>query len=104
MDRNYDRRHASTRAFGFLMQAALIFVYSPLTASAAVRYVNAFATGSNNGSSWRNAYKSLQSALAAAQPNDEIWVAAATYKPTTGTDRTISFVMPTGVAIYGGFA
>ena len=35
---------------------------------------------------------------------DEIWVAAGEYKPTTGDDRTISFVLKDGVAIYGGFA
>ena len=34
----------------------------------------------------------------------EIWVAAGTYKPTTTADRAISFSMPNGVKIYGGFA
>jgi hypothetical protein len=46
----------------------------------------------------------LQSALSAASNGDEIWVAAGMYKPTTGTDRTISFTLRSGVAIYGGFA
>lgn len=40
----------------------------------------------------------------ASAANDEVWVAAGTYKPTAGTDRTISFYMKDGVAIYGGFA
>jgi hypothetical protein len=34
---------------------------------------------------------------------DQIWVKAGTYKPTSGTDRSISFVLKNGVAIYGGF-
>jgi len=67
-------------------------------------YVNASASGSNNGTSWTNAYTSLQSALTAAVSNDQIWVAKGTYKPTTDTDRTKSFQMKNGVTIYGGFA
>jgi hypothetical protein len=66
-------------------------------------YVNINATGANNGSSWTDAYTSLQSALSAAVSGNEIWVAAGTYKPTTDADRTISFVMKAGVAIYSGF-
>ena len=66
--------------------------------------VKADAKGANNGSSWTNAYTDLQAALAKAKAGDEIWVAAGTYKPTNGTDRTKSFVMTAGVAIYGGFA
>ncbi|MBI5351847.1 MAG: hypothetical protein HZB50_04340 [Chloroflexi bacterium] len=69
-----------------------------------VYYVKADATGANNGSSWTNAYTDLQSALSVASSGDEIWVAAGTYKPTLGTDRTVAFALKKGVAIYGGFA
>jgi regulation of enolase protein 1 (concanavalin A-like superfamily) len=70
-----------------------------------VLYVNANASGANNGSSWTDAFTDLQSALGSTCPNiTEIWVAAGTYKPTSGTDRNISFVMKNGVAIYGGFS
>ncbi len=68
--------------------------------------VKAGATGSNNGTSWNNAFTSLQSALTVARnaPGsvDEIWVAAGTYKP--GASRSDSFKLINGVAIYGGFA
>ncbi|MCE5229054.1 hypothetical protein LLG95_05595 [bacterium] len=67
-------------------------------------YVKPAATGSNNGTSWANAYKDLVPALAAAKSGDEIWVASATYKPTAGADRGVSFMLPAGVAVYGGFA
>lgn len=69
----------------------------------AIIYVNANATGTNNGTSWTNAYTSLQSALSVAFINDDIWVASGTYKPTETDDRDISFVMKNGVDVYGGF-
>ncbi len=68
-----------------------------------IQYVKWNANGANNGTSWMDAYTNLQSALAAAISGDEIWVAAGTYKPTTGIDRTVSFTLKIGVAIYGGF-
>ena len=45
----------------------------------------------------------LQAALALAEAGDQVWVAAGTYKPTTDTDRTVTFLLESGVAIYGGF-
>jgi len=67
-------------------------------------YVNLDAAGDDDGSSWANAHESLQEAIAEAEPNDQIWVAEGTYRPTTGTDREASFKVPDGVKIYGGFA
>jgi hypothetical protein len=90
----------TARVFCVLVSA---FCASAGAALGSVVYVNAAATGANNGSSWANAYTSLQSALAAAGSGDEIWVAAATYKPTATTDRTVSFALKDGVGIYGGF-
>jgi hypothetical protein len=91
------------RFAGFWLLAWLALASAP-AAWGAIRYVKADAAGANTGASWANAYTDLQTALAAAQSGDEIWVAAGTYKPTTGTDQTKSFVMPTGVGMYGGFA
>ena len=74
------------------------YEYSP------VIYVDSGAGGANDGSSWEDAYTNLQDALGAASGGAEIWVAAGTYKPTAGADRTISFVLADGVGLYGGFA
>jgi len=54
------------------------------------------------GTTWGNAC-SLQYALNLSTAGDHIWVAAGIYKPTNGTDRTISFELKNGVAIFGGF-
>ncbi|MDI9370372.1 MAG: right-handed parallel beta-helix repeat-containing protein [Synergistaceae bacterium] len=70
----------------------------------AVVYVNSVASGTNDGTSWADAFVRLQDGLAAASNGDEVWVAAGVYKPTTGTDRYKSFAMKTGVAIFGGFS
>ena len=77
---------------------------SKMSLTPQIHYVKWDASGANNGSSWTDAYTDLQSALAAASSGDEIWVAAGTYKPTSGTDREISFTLKNGVAVYGGFA
>jgi parallel beta-helix repeat protein len=71
---------------------------------AGVIYVKADATGTKTGLSWADAHTDLQAGLAAAEWGDEIWVAQGTYKPTTGTLRTVSFELEAGVGLYGGFA
>jgi predicted outer membrane repeat protein len=67
--------------------------------------VDADAQGADNGTSWSDAFVSLQSALSAALPDSEIWVAAETYRPAgPGGDRNLSFNLKNRVALYGGFA
>jgi parallel beta-helix repeat protein len=75
-------------------------------------YVDADATGNNNGSSWTDAFNYLQDALAAqATSLCEIHVAEGTYKPDanssnpSGTgDRAATFQLINGVSLKGGYA
>ena len=74
-----------------------------------VIYVDADASGNNNGLSWIDAYNHLQDALTESQPYNDIWVAEGTYKPDEGVgyvsgDPDASFHLKNGVEVYGGFA
>ena len=88
--------------------AAVTLFASSALAGTTVRYVDAsLASGANNGSSWADAFQGVggvAAAIAASGSGDQVWVRAGTYKPTTGTTRTIAFTLKNGVAIYGGFA
>src|SRR5690606_14333708 len=65
-------------------------------------YVDGDASGANNGSSWSDAFTTLQDALRLAYEGSEIWVAAGIYTP--GASPSDSFHIPPGVSLYGGFA
>jgi hypothetical protein len=98
--------HRTYLLIGCLLSLALLALAptAPARAAGSIIYVKASASGQNDGSSWANAYTSLQSALAAATSGDQIWVAAGSYKPSTTGDRSASFTLTSGVALYGGFA
>jgi hypothetical protein len=65
-------------------------------------YVDVDAAGSNDGTSWLNAYSDLNDALLNASEEDSIWIAEGTYKPNL-LDRYASFELPLGVSLFGGF-
>jgi predicted outer membrane repeat protein len=76
---------------------------APLAPAASVIYVDADAVGANDGTSWTDAFTDLQDGLNAAGPGDEIWVAEGVYTPTNAADRSATFQLKDGVALYGGF-
>ncbi|MBY0112988.1 MAG: right-handed parallel beta-helix repeat-containing protein [Phycisphaerales bacterium] len=89
------------RATGVLPGVVVLGLFA-MTTDAAVIRVNAAAPSGGDGSSWATALNDLQAALTAAQPGDEIWVQQGVYKPHP-TNRSISFNLKNGVALYGGF-
>ncbi|MEO0732799.1 MAG: hypothetical protein AAFZ52_08195 [Bacteroidota bacterium] len=72
-------------------------------ASASTIYVSADAIAPNQADSWATA-TTLHHALAIATGEDQIWVKRGTYLTSAIGDRAASFVLPAGVAVYGGFA
>jgi len=91
----------------------VLLLLGPVCTSAAgdVIYVDADATGANDGSSWADAYNFLQDALADARRIEktvEIHVAEGIYKPDQGViqtpgDRTATFQLINDVALKGGY-
>jgi predicted outer membrane repeat protein len=82
--------------------------YLPIIYKPAVIYVDADAIGNNDGSSWADAYTTLQAAFENATAGSQVWVAAGTYYPSveacgSGSDRYRTFQLKNGVAVYGGF-
>ena len=90
----------------------LLVLISAWPVSGKVIYVDDDATGANDGTSWENAYKYLQDALADANSAEkplEIRVAKGVYKPDQGAnqtpgDRKATFQIIDGVVIKGGYA
>lgn len=73
-------------------------------------HVDPVATGNRSGTSWADAFTSLQEALSAAKTGDEVWVKQGTYFPerTQGGSTTNPFFFfgsnsTQAVSVYGGF-
>jgi len=93
-----------------------IFEYDPPpsdcvceTPSERVLFVDARANMGQDGSSWDQAFKYLQDALAVSTSGDEIRVAQGKYRPDHGLgitpgDRSVSFRIRSGVTLKGGYA
>ncbi len=94
-----DANDSKSASFGFINPT------SPSTV-----YVNSAATGSNDGTTWGNAFTTLQQGYENSFEGDQLWVAKGVYKPTStnllpnNTTRNNHFRIPEGVEVYGGFA
>ncbi len=85
------------------MKKAILFIlcsYLGISASAQV-FVDADASGANDGSSWDNAYTSLQDALDASET--DVWIKTGVYKPEA-LNGYIYYEVNSPKNIYGGFA
>ncbi len=100
-----------------LKQIIIFILFSFSSKIYAIQYVNLNATGLNDGTSWTNAWIDLQDAIDSASVNEQIWIVAGTYYPTSYpsgslssagtslTSRDYTFYMGSGgVKLYGGFA
>lgn len=67
-------------------------------------YIDADATGSNDGSSWNNAYSNLRDALVSSNDNEEYWIAEGTYFITNTDDINSYLAVTSSIEVYGGFS
>jgi len=103
-----------TNLKGWLAMSIICVALTQATTIARIIYVDDDANGLNDGSSWKNAYKFLQDALADANSNgdvNEIRVAQGIYKtdvdsnnPNGTGDPNASFNLINNLIIKGGFA
>lgn len=119
--RRCDAVNSTGRAVIALVIASLLFA-APVAASSTIDsdeetagaphgtlYVDGVATGSADGSSWANAFSSLQDAIDNAPPGSQVWVAAGTYTPSASSnggspdERMVHFSLRNGVEVHGGF-
>ena len=102
-------KYLSSRYISLFLCSGFGLFISTAAHAQSVIYVNHAATGSNNGTSWTDAFTFLQDALQAAQSGDEVWVAQGVYRPDQGVgivpgDREASFEIPSRVSLYVGFS
>jgi predicted outer membrane repeat protein len=82
----------------------VIFIFSCIAVSAQQRYyINVSATGTNTGTSWANAFTTVNAAYTKVAAGDTLWIAQGTYRATTDNDRLKSMYFKDGVKVYGGF-
>jgi len=82
--------------------------FSIRTVASRIWYVDAAAAGRADGTSWADAFICLQDALSRALDGDSVLLAEGVYSPDLGEgwdvgDRTATFQLGNGVALYGGF-
>lgn len=93
----------------FVLSLVLLFVnigmISEVNAAGTVyRVVPGGIASGNCGDTWANGCDLQYALVTKSVSGDELWVKTGTYKPTPTTDRAVSFVLKSGVALYGGFA
>ncbi len=86
--------------------AELMITFDSACADTGILFVNKNASGNQDGSSWVDAYRTLELALdriAHCPGINEIWIAGGVYTPYPEVLRTNNYSIPAGVSIYGGF-
>lgn len=93
------------KSIKYLSSVMLLAILSIYSHAQTIVYVKKTATGSNNGTSWTNAYVDLKAALLAAPSGAHVWIAADTfYIPAASGGRGVSFeILNKSLTLWGGF-
>lgn len=89
---------------GFSQAITLVTVvfFSGFVQAQSVIYVDQASTGNGDGSTWVDAFITLEDALTASSSGDEIWIAQGIYLP--GDTIHSRYVLANDIRIYGGFS
>jgi len=74
----------NTRWVGHLFNVLLLYFVSVTISFAGIKYVKPTGNDNNTGTSWGQAYQTIQKAIEVAVAGDEIWLASGTYYPYQG--------------------
>ncbi len=105
--------HSMLRKIYKIVSISLMLITTSMSAQTNIRYVSKSGSYTNSGTSWAQAKNNVQDAINDLVNNGltgEVWVAAGTYTPTESTESNggstlyMSFKIPTGITVRGGFA
>lgn len=87
-----------------LSDAEILQLYNYTSTTNSLVYVDTDATGNNDGTSWADAYNTIQDGLGSVDAGGEVWVAEGTYYPSYNNDRAqvIAWIKDS-IKLYGGF-
>jgi hypothetical protein len=85
-----------SRHSALIVPISIVLMTATIPAVGTVLFVDARATGAGNGSTWADAFTTVQPALDAAQTGDQVWVAEGRYTGCMGLGKSVE--------LYGGFA
>lgn len=83
---------------------SLTLLYSLMSISQSIIYIDKDATGSNDGTSWQNAFTDLKSTLENIPNDSEVWIKGGTYIPSAAGSGLGINISAASLKIYGGFA
>src|SRR5258706_11445876 len=87
----------------FVTLTALLLCMALAGLHATAWYVKTAATGANDGTSWTNAFTTLNDALFQSKAGDTIKIAEGVYIPTTTDNPDVPFYIKGGVVVLGGY-
>jgi len=88
----------SSRVFQYALWFVVLYLIAVSAAQAAVWYVDSGVSSSGAGTGWGQPFKTIQEAVNAASPSDELWIKRGTY----ALSASINIAKP--LSLYGGFS
>ena len=89
-----------------MKQITILFtflLFSCLSFAQTVHYIDAGATGADNGTSWSDAFTDIQTAIDAAGAGDQLWIKTGLYIPNGADTLSARYAINKPLSLFGGF-